>query len=199
MKDFWNERYSEEGFAYGKQPNDFLKEHFQKIPNGGSVLCLSEGEGRNAVFLSGQGFKVTAVDISEVGMNKAKAWAKNENLEIQIVVADLKDYDFGNAKWDAIVSIFAHLPPELRKEIHSKVEKGLKPGGLLLLEAYRPEQLAKGTGGPSKIEMMMNLEILKKELPALAPLLQIETERDIHEGKYHNGPSRVVQFIGKRK
>lgn len=101
----WNERYSNSEFVYGTEANDFLKEQFQQIPAGGRVLCLAEGEGRNAVFLAEQGYQVTAIDLSDVGLNKALKLAGKKGVDIQTQVADLADYGFGNEQWDGIVSI----------------------------------------------------------------------------------------------
>ena len=91
MITMWDERYSEEGFAYGKEPNDFLRAEYSRIPESGQVLCLAEGEGRNAVFLAKHGYSVTAVDQSEVGLQKAQKFASEAGVEIQATVADLAD------------------------------------------------------------------------------------------------------------
>lgn len=198
MKDMWNTRYSEEGMAYGNLPNDFLAAAFHIIPTKGKVLCIAEGEGRNALFLAKKGYRVTAVDFSEVGMNKLKTHALEQNLEIETIVQDLNDFQPGIGQWDAVISIFAHLPPEIRGKLNQRLQDSLKEGGVCLLEAYRPEQLKHNTGGPAKVEMLMNLEIIHKELKQLKPMFEQEIEREIHEGKYHNGVSSVVQFIGKK-
>ena len=198
LKDFWNKRYSEDGFAYGLLPNDFLAAQFHLLKPQGKILCLSEGEGRNAFFLASKGFHVTAVDLSEVGMAKLKERAIQENMQIETIVSDLAVFDIGENKWDGIISIFAHLPPDLRKFVHAGVEKGLKADGVFLLEAYRPEQITFGTGGPPSVDMMMSQQTLSQELPHLKCELIMEIERDIHEGNYHNGRSAVVQFIGRK-
>ena len=131
----WDQRYNEEGFAYGIDPNDFLKSEYSRIPKGGRVLCLAEGEGRNAVFLAKQGYAVTAIDQSSVGLEKAKNLAIENGVQISTIVADLTDYDFGNEIWDGIVSIAAHVPPGLRKKLHGQVFSSLKRGGVFILEA----------------------------------------------------------------
>jgi 2-polyprenyl-3-methyl-5-hydroxy-6-metoxy-1,4-benzoquinol methylase len=79
----WDERYSEPGYAYGTQPNDFLCEQIKNLPEG-RVLSLAEGEGRNAVFLASQSFDVTAVDASAVGMRKAEALAAQHALTLRV-------------------------------------------------------------------------------------------------------------------
>lgn len=196
----WDERYATPDYAYGTEPNDFLKESCHKIPahSGSKVLCLAEGEGRNAVFLAEQGFEVTAVDLSSVGLKKAQELAKSRQVSIQTEVANLADYDLGEAQWDAIISIWCHVPPQLRASLHQKVEQALKPGGVLILEAYRPDQIHLGTGGPQNAELTMSLDSLKAELPRLEHEYLCEVDRDVAEGKFHLGKSAVVQLIARK-
>lgn len=195
----WDQRYNEEGFVYGTAPNDFLKSEYSRIPQGGRVLCLAEGEGRNAVFLAKQGYAVTAVDQSSVGLEKAKNLAGENGVEIATIVADLTDYDLGNEIWDGIVSIAAHVPHDLRKKLHGQVVNSLKRGGVFILEAYTERQIEMtGIGGPpaSKKDMFMSLRALESELNGLNFVVGAEIERNISEGKYHQGQSAVVQIVG---
>jgi SAM-dependent methyltransferase len=193
----WNERYQTEDFIYGKEPNDFLRAASLKVPPG-RVLCLAEGEGRNAVFLAGQGHDVTAVDAAAVGLQKARRLAKERRVRINTEVADLGQYDLGQANWDLIVSIFCHVPQEIRTELHRKVVFALKPGGLFILEAYTPAQLAFGTGGPPTPELMMSLAALRTELAGLSFEHALETERKVVEGTHHSGRGAVVQLIARK-
>jgi 2-polyprenyl-3-methyl-5-hydroxy-6-metoxy-1,4-benzoquinol methylase len=196
---FWDQRYSEVGFAYGKDPNDFLKLNSSAFIQGGKILCLCEGEGRNAIYLAQQGFEVTAVDSSTVGLTKAQAWAQSLNLIIQTIACDLNDYSLGEEKWDGIVSIFGHLPAPLRKSVHNKIITALKPEGIYLCEAYTPEQLKYNSGGPKDESMLMTEEILHEELGVLETMNKNKIEREIHEGKYHQGQSAVIQYMGRKK
>ncbi len=198
MKEMWNNRYSEEGYAYGLIPNDFLVEQHYRIKKNGKVLCIAEGEGRNALFLARNGFQVTAVDYSEVGIRKIQERAFEENLDIETSTAHLEHFNMGSSKWDAIVSIFAHMPSSTRKLVHENIQKALVKEGILLLEAYTPAQLDFKTGGPKDSDMMMSLDSLHHELADLQPIVAQEIEREIHEGKYHYGRSSVVQYIGKK-
>ena len=196
-KKMWDEEFLKEEFVYGVEPNDFLVERHDAIPKG-RVLLLAEGEGRNAIFLAQRGYDVTAVDISQVGLTKAKRRAEEVGVELATVCADLEDYDLGEGRWDGIVSISCHLPPALRRAVHGKVERALVPGGVFLLEAYTPKQLARGTGGPPSSDMMMTSAILKDELPLLSfPHLR-ELERSVIEGVNHTGHADVVQAIAVR-
>lgn len=192
----WDDRYSQPGYAYGTIPNEFLAESVHHLPQAGDVLCLAEGEGRNSIFLAKQGFKVTAVDASSVGIQKAKSLADEHNVSIDFHVTDLERFEIAPESFDGIVSIFCHLPPTLRKKIHSAAIKGLKPGGVVILEGYRPKQLKYKTGGPPIVELLMELDELKKEFALLDLIHAQETDREIVEGRLHTGMGAVVQLIG---
>ncbi|MFW2374332.1 MAG: SAM-dependent methyltransferase [Gammaproteobacteria bacterium] len=193
----WDERYSTDEYAYGKEPNDFLRKHAGIIPSG-RVLCLAEGEGRNAVYLAGQGYQVTAVDSSLVGLKKAQKLADERGVKIETHHADLEDFDFGLDRWSGIVSIFCHLPAPLRRTVHSKVVSSLRSGAFVLLEAYTPKQLEYKTGGPPVAEITMDSASLKSELEGLEFIELNEIEREIHEGQLHNGMGAVVQLIAHK-
>ena len=190
----WDARYAEPGYTFGEEANDFLAKHFNCIPKG-NVLCLAEGEGRNAVFLAKQGYRVTAVDASAVGLDKAMQLADKHNVEIETLQADLAEYVIEPNYWQGIVSIFCHLPVELRTQVHASVSEGLVKGGCLILEAYTPAQIEFATGGPSNPERCMTLNALRQELVGLDWQHGLETERDVIEGKYHVGRASVVQVI----
>lgn len=191
----WDERYSAEEYVYGKRPNDFLVESLRHIPQG-RVLCLADGEGRNSVYLAEQGFEVTSVDASAAGIAKCEALAKERGVEVNAIVNDLSDFKIEQESWDAIVSIFCHLPPALRQLVHKDVVAGLKSDGVLVLEAYTPEQLALGTGGPQVVDMTMTLNHLNTELKGLNFIHAVEKQREVIEGIYHTGTGAVVQVIG---
>jgi SAM-dependent methyltransferase len=190
----WNQRYAEPGFAYGTEPNEFLVTAAPQIPPG-RVLSLGEGEGRNAVFLAQQGFEVLAVDASTVGLAKALDLAKQRGVTLTTQQADLAEFTIEPASWEGIISIFCHLPPAIRKQLYRGIVRGLKPGGVCVLEAYTPRQRELGTGGPDEIDRLMTLPLLQEELSGLDFLYAVETERMIQEGRFHSGRSSVVQVI----
>nr|WP_320167292.1 class I SAM-dependent methyltransferase [uncultured Methylophaga sp.] len=190
----WDERYNTDDYVYGIKPNDFLRDNVQAIPKG-RVLSLAEGEGRNAAFLAKQGYSVTAVDASKVGLEKTKRLAEKNKVEIECIHADLSDFDLGESQWDGIISIFCPLPPTIRKTLYQNVMSGLKANGVFLLEAYTPEQLHYGTGGGSTAELMQTKQTLIGELPDLSFQHLLEMEREVKEGIYHTGLSSVVQAI----
>lgn len=193
----WNGRYGIDEFLYGTEPNDFVAERFVDRPIG-DVLCLADGEGRNGVYLAGLGHRVTSVDISETGIAKARALAAERGVDLDTRVADLGEYDLGTDRWDTVVSVFAHTPPLVRRRVHAAMATALKPGGLLVLEAYTPDQIGRGTGGPPVPEFTMDLERLRHELVGLEFEHEAEFVRSVVEGPGHTGDGAVVQVVARR-
>lgn len=197
----WDERYSEPGFAFGREPNDFLRAVAQMIPAGGKVLCLGEGEGRNAVFLAQQGYAVTAVDRSSVGLAKVQTLADEAGVGVKTAQADVVDFDIGGAQWDGIVAVYLHLSPEIRRALHARIVEGLRLQGVYILEAYAPKQVTMpGVGGPAgeRAHWLMDLTSLRDELGGLSWVVAEERDREVNEGRYHHGLSSVVQLVARK-
>lgn len=195
--DFWNGRYNVDSYVYGTEPNGFLKDVAPQFPTG-PILCLAEGEGRNAVHLASLGHAVSAVDQSVQGMAKARKLAATRGVTIDTQVVDLAEFEIAAGAWSGIVATFAHLPPALRRYVHRQVVAGLSPGGLYALEAYTPAQIAFDTGGPKDPTMLMTLAGLRDELAGLEFLIGREIERDVVEGTCHTGRAAVVQVLARR-
>ncbi|MCA3014505.1 MAG: class I SAM-dependent methyltransferase [Myxococcaceae bacterium] len=195
-RDFWNARYAMAGFAYGTEPNDLLREAAPRLQ--GPVLSLGEGEGRNAVFLAGLGLDVTAVDLSAAGLEKARALAAGRGVALTTLEADLADFDLGEARWGAIVSIWCHLPPWARQRVHAGVIRALRPGGRFVLEAYTPRQLAFDTGGPKNEALLYEPDAVRAELAGLTLERCDELQREVLEGDWHRGRSAVLQVLARR-
>lgn len=193
----WDERYGADEYAFGEEPNEFLVEHAAALP-AGPVLCLAEGEGRNAVFLAGRGHAVTGVDLSPVGLRKAAALAARRGVSLETVVADLEVFPIEPGAWSGVVSIFAHLPSAVRRGLHRRVVDGLAPGGVFLLEHYNPGQLGRGTGGPSDVDMLPTVATLREELDGLVFEHAEELVREVVEGPYHTGEAAVVQVVARK-
>lgn len=193
----WDERYRGREFFYGKAPNGFLASVADGIPRG-HVLTLAEGEGRNAAYLASRGFRVTGVDNSRVGLAKAQALAGERSLVIDTIHADLADFRIEAKSWDGIVACYCHLPPEIRVPLHRAAVRGLKPGGVFVLEAFSKEQLRYNTGGPKSLDMLMSLDDLKRELEGLQLIYAAQVEREVREGIGHTGLASVVQIFGMK-
>ena len=195
---FWDGRYGGGEYFYGTEPNDFLKERAGVFAKSGAVLCLADGEGRNGVFLATLGMRVTAVDMSPVGLEKATRLATDRGVAIETVVADLAAWDLGVDRWDGIVSIWAHLPVPVRAALHPKIARAVRPGGVLFFEHYHPKQIPYKTGGPPDPTMMLTLEELDRDFPDWERVHTFEGEREVHEGPGHGGLSYVTQAILRR-
>ena len=195
--DFWNERYNVDSYIFGTEPNGFVKDVGARFPSG-PILCLAEGEGRNAVYLASLGHAVAAVDQSAAGPAKARQLAATRGVTIETSVVDFERFVIAPGSWSGIIAIFAHLPPELRRAVHRQVVAGLSPGGLYALEAYTPDQLAFGTGGPKDPTLLMTLAALRDELVGLEFLIGREVEREVIEGTGHTGRAAVVQVLARR-
>jgi SAM-dependent methyltransferase len=195
--EFWDQRYAEAGYAYGMEPNDFLRQQAPGL-EAGHALCLAEGEGRNAVYLASLGHAVIAQDLSGVGLGKARQLAAERGVRIETLCCDLAAFTPEPESVDLVVAIWMHLPTDLRAEVHRKAVMALRPGGHLILEAYTPRQLALGTGGPPVAALLIEPEELRSELDGLEWLALQEQLRWIEEGPYHRGDSAVVQALGRK-
>ncbi|MEB3204119.1 MAG: methyltransferase domain-containing protein [Candidatus Sericytochromatia bacterium] len=194
----WDARYAGETYFYGTEPNTFLVEQAWRFAPGSRLLCLAEGEGRNAVWLAGLGHRVTAVDSSAGGLRKAERLAADRGVHVDWLEADLAVWPMGDAAWDGVVSIWAHVLPELRQGVDAAIRAAVRPGGLLVLEHYHPRQLAYGTGGPPDARMMATLEALHAAFPGWHAHHAVERDRDVREGKGHHGLSHVTQVVLER-
>lgn len=198
MKDFWNERYANENYAYGENPNDFLKENYSKIQKG-KVLFPAEGEGRNAVFLAKLGYEVDAFDISEEGKIKAEKLAQTHNTKINYQVGTLETLHYPENSFDGLVLIFAHVPFQTRKAFHQNLLKLVKPNGIIIFEAFSKEQLQYPSGGPKQVEMLFSEDEISDEFPTVDFKLLSTKIIELNEGEFHQGKGAVVRFIGVKK
>lgn len=195
---FWDERFDRQDYVYGTEPNAFLVSQHHHLPAGGSVLAVADGEGRNGVWLAEQGLRVTSVDASPVGLQKALRLALDRGVALNTICADLTDWDWPQGHYDAVVAIFLHLPPATRGALHARMLQALRPGGLLLLEGFRPEQLAYKTGGPSNPDMLYSPEMLRQDF-AEAEILSLESaEPHLDEGPFHAGQAATVRLLARR-
>jgi SAM-dependent methyltransferase len=196
--DFWNSRYAEPGYAYGTEPNAFLVSQKKYLKPGGKALAVADGEGRNGVWLAQQGLDVLSVDISEIGLCKTQELAVDRGVALRTEKADLITWQWPVQKFDIVAAIFIHLPPEVRARLHRRMFEALKPGGVLILEAFTPEQLKYKTGGPPVAEMLYTADMLRIDFAGGEILHIEEVITELAEGKYHRGPAAVVRLVLRR-
>ena len=195
MKEFWQARYSEDGLAYGEHPNKFLQQNISKLSRGGKVLVPGDGEGRNGVWLAEQGYTVTTIDYAQAGVDRANSFAERRGVTINALCADLSEWDWPPEEFDAVVSIFLHFPSTLRPVIHRKMYETLKPGGVLIMEAFTKDQLQYPSGGPPIEDALFSAELLQQDFSHANIETLEESVVELAEGKYHVGPGSVVRLI----
>lgn len=199
----WNERYSNVEFAYGEEPNNYLKEQIAKL-NIGTILFPAEGEGRNAVFAAKLGWTVSAFDISNEGKSKALKLAEKNNVTIDYKVGELQTLDFVFEQFDAIALIYAHFPADIKSLYHKTIDKFLKNDGIIIFEAFSKKHIAyvianEKVGGPKDLETLFSIDEIKSDFPNYEIIELVEKEIELHEGLYHNGIGSVIRFIGRKK
>ncbi|OXB02544.1 SAM-dependent methyltransferase [Flavobacterium oncorhynchi] len=199
----WDDRYSNEEFAYGEEPNNYLKEQIQKLKPS-TILFPAEGEGRNAIFAAKLGWNVSAFDISEEGKNKALKLAEANNVSIDYQVGELETLNFKEEQFDVIALIYAHFPAEIKSEIHKQLDKLLRKDGIIIFEAFSKKHLEylainDKVGGPKDIESLFSIEEIKSDFPNYEIIELEEKEIELNEGLFHNGTGSVIRFIGRKK
>ncbi len=195
----WDRRFADEGYLFGERPNAFLERQRERLPASGRALAVADGEGRNGVWLAQQGLRVLAVDASAVGQEKARKLAKARGVKLEFELADLAGWTWPSAAFDVVAAIFVQFAgPDLRAAMFRGMKEALKPGGLLLLEGYRPAQLGYRTGGPP-IEENLYTEALLREAFADMEVLELRAyDAAIEEGRGHNGMSALIDLVARK-
>lgn len=201
--DRWNERYSNEAFAYGEEPNTYLKEQLNKLKPG-TILFPAEGEGRNAVFSARIGWEASAFDISNEGKKKATLLAEKNQVTINYQVGELQTLNYNAEQFDALALIYAHFPASIKSAYHKTLSSFVRKGGVVIFEAFSKkhlEYLAKNPkmGGPKEIDMLFSIEEIKSDFEEYEIIELMETEVELNEGSFHNGTGSVIRFVGKKK
>lgn len=199
----WNERYANEEFAYGEEPNNYLKEQLTKLDTG-KILFPAEGEGRNAVFAAKSGWTVSAFDISNEGLKKALHLAEKNNVSIDYQIGELQALNYQEEQFDAIALIYAHFPANIKSQLHKELDKYLRKGGIIIFEAFSKnhlDYLAKNekVGGPKDIESLFSIEEIEADFNNYEIIELKETVIHLNEGIYHNGEGSVIRFVGRKK
>jgi len=201
--DRWNERYSKKEFAYGEQPNNYLKEQLEKLPIG-TILFPAEGEGRNAVFAAKLGWTVSAFDISIEGKKKAHHLAEANKVTIDYQVGDLQRLNYNPEQFDAIALIYAHFPADIKSFYHKTLDKYLRKGGIIIFEAFSKKHIDyisrnEKVGGPRDLASLFSIEELKSDFMNYEIIELVEKEIELSEGLFHNGSGSVIRFVGRKK
>ncbi len=196
-KEFWNERYQKHETVYGQAPNAYFREQLSTL-SPGRILLPAEGEGRNALYAAAQGWEVWAFDQSDVARDKTLAQADKLGLRIQYSASDALTYALKTSYFDVVGLFYAHFPPDIRPKFHHKLLPCVKPGGLIILEAFHTSQLGKPSGGPKIIEMLLDEQSLKTEFSGFEFSELMHTQTLLDEGPFHQGMAEVIRMIAQK-
>lgn len=195
----WNERYSKAGYLFGTEPAQFLRDHQSYLRAGDKALAVADGEGRNSVFMAEQGLDVTAMDGSYIAIEKARALAMARKVTVDFVEADIAKWDWTGGCYDLVAAVFIQfVGPAQRSQIFAGIKHTLKPGGLVMLHGYTPEQIALGTGGPPNAENMYTDELLAHDFADFEVLELRSYQRVVDEGKGHSGQSALIDLVARK-
>lgn len=198
MKKFWDERYQVDEYVYGKVPNTFFQTHLDKLVPG-NILLPGEGEGRNAVYAAGKGWNVTAFDVSIEGRKKALGLAAEMGVTIEYNLLPYLGFYQPESRFDVIGLFFTHQPSAMRRQFHRNLQKMVCRGGLILLEAFHKDQLARDSGGPKNIDSLFDEKGLTEDFPDFEILHLEAVTKVLEEGPFHQGEANVVQMIARRR
>ncbi len=199
---FWNQRYHEAGqdYLFGTAPARFVASHAECFAAGLTLLSVADGEGRNSVWLAQQGLTVTALEISPPALLKARKLAQNCQVAVDFVEADVLDMPWPVAAYDIVLGVFIQFAaPQERARLFAGMQLAVKPGGLVLLHGYTPQQLAFRTGGPSAVENLYTRAMLEKDFAAFEILELREYLAELNEGQAHRGRSALIDLVARRR
>jgi cyclopropane fatty-acyl-phospholipid synthase-like methyltransferase len=195
----WEARFRAPGYAFGKEPNAFLKAQSHLLRGPHTALSVADGEGRNGVWLAEQGLDVHAIDFSQAALEKSRAFAAERGVRLRTEVADITNWRWPTNAYDVIAAIFIQVViPAERPAFFANLKRALKPGGLLLMQSYRPEQLKYGTGGPRDVERLYTRALLETSFGDMAELKIREHDSAISEGTSHVGMSALIDLVAKK-
>ncbi len=199
-KEFWDARFSEDGFAYGDRPSRLLLGWSDLIAsNCKTALVPASGQGRDAVFLAELGLDVTAVDLSPVGLERTAELAARKGVSVKTIEADLFAWTWPEAKFDLVASMFAHVPSAVRPHLHSHFSKSLAPGGFVFLEGFTKDQIGYQekyqSGGPPDVDMLYSAEDIRSDFEGLREESLLTGIERLEEGPYHTGPAALLRAV----
>jgi cyclopropane fatty-acyl-phospholipid synthase-like methyltransferase len=197
--DRWNQRFGAAEYIFGTAPNAFLASHKALLRAGQRALCIADGEGRNSVWLAEQGLEVVAFDFSPIGVEKARRLAASRGVKVRYEVTTVYEWSWPVAAFDVVAAIFVQFAdPPMRGFMFERMQRALKPGGLVLIEGYTPRQLNYQTGGPKQVDQLYTEELLRKAFTSFELLELRAYEAELDEGSRHRGMSAVIDCVARK-
>jgi SAM-dependent methyltransferase len=193
QQEFWNGKFSKADYFYGTKANEFLVLNISLLKNHKKLLCLGEGEGRNAIFFAKNGFEVSAIDASNLGLEKLQNRAIEEKLDIKTVCMDLNDWTVLE-KYDVIVASYLHMFKNEREELFKKIEDSLNSNGYFIGEFFSTKQLEFNSGGPKDLDLLYAIEDFQNYFNLCKKNI-IEEIVVLDEGIGHQGEACVIRVV----
>lgn len=195
----WNSRFQDPAYIFGTEPNAYLRRQAARWQPGQRVLCVADGEGRNSVWLARQGLEVDAFDIADVAVGKARRLAGKAGVRIAYTVGDCDQWNWQASTYDGVAAIFVQFAdPAMRERLFANMMACLKPGGILVLQGYTPQQLTYKTGGPSQLSHLYTADMLREAFRDMEIIELIEYEDDLEEGTHHRGRSALIGLVARK-
>ncbi|OSI08796.1 tellurite resistance protein TehB [Neisseria animaloris] len=195
----WNEHYSSSEYVFGTEPNEFIARIKPYLPRKGRALDLATGEGRNGVFLAQHGLDTEGVDMSAVGLEKARKLAEAKGVHFSTRLENITEMQMPSEHYAVITSVFCHFAEPERTRVMQRIIGALQSGGLFAGVFYHPDQIGYGTGGPSDPVMLGTLEEMQSALDGLEWLIAEHSLREMDEGSRHQGTSSVICLLGRKR
>jgi SAM-dependent methyltransferase len=187
----WNRKHAEAGLLFGAEPNRFLVSEVEGLPPG-RALDFACGAGRNAVWLAQRGWTVTGVDFSDVALEAARRLAAERGVTVELVQADLREWESGGAAFDLVAVLYLQLPAEERRLVLGRAAEAVAPGGTLLVVGHDVENLNGGHGGPKDPRVLFTPGEVASELPGL----EIEkAERVLRSVETEDGEAHAIDAL----
>ena len=197
QKEFWNGKFSKAEYFYGTKPNEFLASKIELIKDKKTLLCLGEGEGRNAIFFAQNDLEVSAIDASDVGLEKLDLKSKEEKLNIKTFCMDLNHWD-DSVKYDVIVASYLHMFKNERESLFEKIENSLESNGYFIGEFFSTKQLTYNSGGPKDLDLLYTIEDFKNHFNSCEKNI-IQEIVTLDEGIGHQGEACVIRVVIKKR
>lgn len=195
----WDARFNTPDYVFGKAPAAFLVDYAEWLTPGKRGLAVADGEGRNSVFMAERGVETVAMDASPNAIAKARALAAERGVSVEHHEASILGYDWPDAGFHIVAAIFIQfLAPAERDLVFTRMIDTLKPGGVLLLHGYTPEQIAFGTGGPRTVDNLYTEPLLRAAFGGLEIVDLKSYERNLDEGEGHSGRSALIDLVARK-
>ncbi len=197
-KDYWDKLYTSDQYAYGTEPNVYLQEQAFRLRSGMKALALADGEGRNGVWLAEQGLTVLSVDYSPAGIEKARLLAAQRKVSLTCQCRDIVQWDWPEQRFDVVAAMYLHLAAPERKLVHGNIIRALKPGGLLILEAFHRRQLGRFASNQEAADIFYTTSMLNEDFRRCCILELLEGDVLLEEGYMHQGQAAVVRLLARK-